>query len=133
MVERSAILPVTYQPFALIFLCQGLGEHSLYFRAMGEVIKYSIPYLMLFSKLNHCVVKGCFDSPSPGLPPGHGGYSFKIIVFGAASGVAVKFAHSVSVAGGSKVWIPGMDLHTAHQAMLWWHPTYKVEEDGHRS
>ena len=22
-----------------------------------------------------------------------------------------------------------MDLHTAHQTMLWWHPTYRIEED----
>ena len=27
------------------------------------------------------------------------------------------------------VWIQGADLHTTHQAMLWWHPTYKIEED----
>ena len=29
MVERSAVLPVTCQPFALIFLCQGLRGQSL--------------------------------------------------------------------------------------------------------
>ena len=29
MVERSAILSVTCQPFALIFLCQGLRGQSL--------------------------------------------------------------------------------------------------------
>ena len=39
---------------------------------------------------------------------------------------------SDSVARGSWVWIPGVDLHTFHQAVLWWHPTYKVEEDWHR-
>ena len=41
----------------------------------------------------------------------------------------VKFVRSASTAQGSPVWIPGTDLHTAYQAMLWWHPTYKVEED----
>ena len=30
------------------------------------------------------------------------------------------------------VQILGADLHTAHQAMLWWHPTYKIEEGWHR-
>ena len=35
------------------------------------------------------------------------------------SGVLVKFAHSASAAWGPWVWIPGVDLHTAHQAMLW--------------
>ena len=39
---------------------------------------------------------------------------------------------SVLVAWGSPVHILGVDLHTAHQAMLWQHPTYKTEEDWHR-
>ena len=47
-------------------------------------------------------------------------------------GIMVKFAHSTSAAQDSGVWISGVDLHTAHQAMLWQHPTYKIEEDGHR-
>ena len=46
-------------------------------------------------------------------------------------GAVVKFMYSASVAQGSRVQIPGTDLHTAHQAMLKWRPTYKVEEDGH--
>lgn len=54
MVERSAVLPVTFQPFALIFLCQVLRGHSLLFEAMGEMIEHSISYLIVFSKLNHC-------------------------------------------------------------------------------
>ena len=33
-------------------------------------------------------------------------------------GVVVKFAHCTSVALSSQVWIPGADLHAAHQAML---------------
>ena len=33
--------------------------------------------------------------------------------------MVVKFVHSASVAWGSLVWIPGVDLPTAHQAMLW--------------
>ena len=40
----------------------------------------------------------------------------------------VKFTHSTSVAWGLWVQIPGADLHTPHQAMLWRHPTYKIEE-----
>ena len=39
---------------------------------------------------------------------------------GQSSGAAVKFARSILVAKGSPVWIPGADLCTACQAMLWW-------------
>ena len=49
-----------------------------------------------------------------------------------ASDVVVKFAHFALVFWGLQVRILGMDLHTVHQAMLRWHPTYKVEEDWHR-
>ena len=38
---------------------------------------------------------------------------------GRSSGIVVKFACSTLVAQGSQVWIPGVDLHTAYQAMLW--------------
>ena len=38
---------------------------------------------------------------------------------GRPSGVAVKFTHSALATWGSRVWIPGADLCTAHQAMLW--------------
>ena len=48
------------------------------------------------------------------------------------SGIVGKFTCSTSAAQGSWVQTPGMDLYTAHQAMLWWHPTYKMEEDWHR-
>ena len=51
---------------------------------------------------------------------------------GQPGGIVVKFAHSASVAQGSQVWILGADLHTTHQAVLWWHPTYKIEEYWHR-
>ena len=37
---------------------------------------------------------------------------------GPASSIVVKFVGSTSVALGLPVWIPGTDLHTAHQAML---------------
>ena len=50
-------------------------------------------------------------------------------------GVVVKFACSASSARGLPVWIPGVDPRcgpsTAHQAMLWQHPTYKIEENWH--
>ena len=49
-----------------------------------------------------------------------------------ACGIVVKFPCSTLVAQGLRVQIPGKDLHIAHQAMLWQHPTYKVEEDWHR-
>ena len=42
-----------------------------------------------------------------------------------SAGVVVKFACSASVAWGSWVWIPGVDLYTTHQAMLWQCPMYK--------
>ena len=49
------------------------------------------------------------------------------------SGAAVfKFVCSASVVQGLHVQIPGTDLHATHQIMLWWHPTYKIEEDWHR-
>ena len=51
------------------------------------------------------------------------------IVLGPAGGIEVKFSHSVLAAWGLKVWILGVDLHTAGQAMLRWCPTYKIEED----
>ena len=41
-------------------------------------------------------------------------------------GIVVKFARSALTAQSSQVQIPGADLHTAHQAMLWWRPTYKM-------
>ena len=52
--------------------------------------------------------------------------------WGQPGGVAVKFVRSTSAAWASQVQIPGTDLHVAHQAMLWWRPTYKTEEDGHQ-
>ena len=56
-----------------------------------------------------------------------------MLIFGGwPCGVMVKFVPSASSASGLRVWIPGTDLHTTHQAMLWWRPTYKIEEDWHR-
>ena len=52
--------------------------------------------------------------------------------WGQPSVIVVKFMCSASTARGFQVWILGMDLHTAHQATLWWHPTYKIEEDWHK-
>ena len=51
---------------------------------------------------------------------------------GSLGGVLVKFVHSASAAWGLWLQIPGMDLHTTHQATLWWCPTYKIEENWHR-
>ena len=58
-------------------------------------------------------------------------YSYKNSNRGWPSGVVVKFTRSTSAARGLWVQIPGVDLHTAHQAMFWQHPRYKVEEDWH--
>ena len=49
----------------------------------------------------------------------------KNILRGPPGGVVVEFTGSTLVAQGSQVQILGMDLHIAHQAMLWQHPTYK--------
>ena len=56
----------------------------------------------------------------------------KINMRGWPGGVVVKFVCSALAAQGLQVWIPGMDLHTSYQAMLWWHAIYKGEEDWHR-
>ena len=51
---------------------------------------------------------------------------------GQPGGTVAKLACSVSAAWDSLVWILSADLCTTCQAMLRQHPTYKVEEDGHR-
>ena len=51
--------------------------------------------------------------------------SLKKLERGQPSGIVVKFTCFALVVRGSQVWIPGTDLHTAHQAMLWQHSTYK--------
>ena len=48
---------------------------------------------------------------------------------GASPVVVVNFACPTSAALGLLVPMPGSDLYTAHQAMLWQHPTRKTEED----
>ena len=62
----------------------------------------------------------------------HGDTPIKRTTRGQPGGAVVKFVHSASVAQGLWVQITGADLHTTCQAMLWWHPTYKIEEDWHR-
>ena len=47
-------------------------------------------------------------------------------------GIVVKFACSASATRGPQVQILGADLHTAHQAILWQYPIYKIEEDWYR-
>ena len=46
--------------------------------------------------------------------------------------IVVKFGVLCFSGLGLWVWIPSADLHTMHQAMLWQHPTYKIEEDWQR-
>ena len=64
-------------------------------------------------------------------------YSIRLLITGDtlrgwSSGVVVKFMHSALAVQGSGVRALGMDIHTAHKAKLWQHPTYKMEEDWHR-
>ena len=55
----------------------------------------------------------------------------KVAPWGLSGGVVVKFACSASVAWGSWVQIPGLDLHTTDSsAKLWQCLTYKMEEEG---
>ena len=49
---------------------------------------------------------------------------------GQPHGVVVGFGRLCFGSPGLWVQIPGTDL--CHSAMLWWQPTYKVEEDWHR-
>ena len=51
---------------------------------------------------------------------------------GQPHGIVAKFARCTLAPWGLWVWIPGADLHTTHQAVLWQHPTYTIEEDWHR-
>ena len=51
---------------------------------------------------------------------------YKNINRGQPSGIVVKFACSV-LAWDLWAKIPGVDLYTAYQAMLWQHPTYKIQ------
>ena len=52
--------------------------------------------------------------------------------WGWPGGAVVKFTCSASVARGSLVQIPGLDLALLIKPCCGRHPTYKVEEDGHR-
>ena len=54
-------------------------------------------------------------------------YIQKYEMRGPARGAVVGFTHSALAAQGSQVWVPGADLHTAHWAVLWYRPTYKIE------
>ena len=51
---------------------------------------------------------------------------------GQPGGVVGKFVFPPSVAQIVWVGILSTDLHIAHQAMLWQHPAYKMEEDWHK-
>ena len=56
----------------------------------------------------------------------------KVFCWGWPGGIVIRFAYSTLVAWGSQIQILGTDLHTAHQAVLWRCPTYKIEEDWNR-
>ena len=76
----------------------------------------------------HTFMKHCLHSV---YPFGNSKSVEEIIFFwGLSGGVVVRSTFSASVAPGSQVRIPGMDLHTTHQARLWQCSTYKIEEVG---
>ena len=54
------------------------------------------------------------------LTPGYVKDSQKSVIKGWSSGVMVKSTHSASASRGMPVQIPGTDLHTAYQTILWW-------------
>ena len=49
--------------------------------------------------------------------------------WGQPGGIVLELVHFALMAQGLQVRISGMDTHTVHQVTLWWHPTYKIEED----
>ena len=55
----------------------------------------------------------------------------KMTMSGQPGGTAVKFTRSASVAQGSLVRIPGVDMAPLGTSCCGRCPTYKVEEDGH--
>ena len=65
-------------------------------------------YMMMISKF----VSPPLIHPSPCA-------SYRYAAWGWPDGAVVKFACSASVAWGLPAWIPGVDLRTAYQAMLW--------------
>ena len=82
--------------------------------------------------IHHC--SGCLQITAPLHPNYHSLNKLQTIEStkrGLSGGVVVKVTCYTWVARGSWVWIPDVNLHTAHQAMLWQHPTYKKEEDWH--
>ena len=99
-----------------------------------SIVRFSLSLLFDFCNFKHmligrvCVgggIVGCFYFIL---------YTFCIKKYpqGRPGGIVVKSTHSASVAQGSWLRILGTDLYTAHHAVLWWHPTYKIEEDCHR-
>ena len=72
------------------------------------------------------------DAQSDGLDPHSSSVIRTAGAEGQPGGIVVQFVCSAWVAQGLWVRIPGTDLCTAYQDMLWQCPTYKTEEDGHR-
>ena len=59
-------------------------------------------------------------------------HTLKTMPWGQPGGIVFKFLHFALDAQGLRAQMPGVDLHTTHQAMLCQCPTYKLEEDWHR-
>ena len=53
----------------------------------------------------------------------------EVVARSQSSGIVVKFMHLAAVAQGSLVHFLDVDLHAAHQATLWQHPTWKNQKD----
>ena len=59
-------------------------------------------------------------------------FSIKNIKRGQPGGTAIKCSYSASVAGSSPIRIPAADMAPLGKPCCGRHPTYKIEEDGHR-
>ena len=95
--------------------CESFGNES--HRALAPLVLLawsSFPYLIAWLSLLQCLLLRKPSLASISKPHTSGGWPHVRVV---------KFMHSASEAWGSPVRILGLDLHAAHQDMLWWRPT----------